>query len=76
MKGFYPKHDTLPIKNILNNCDKFSHKMYNNPNRNGTEKLMNAPVSPDFMKASSQFSTRLREIPYNYTSFSDKGIVG
>ena len=75
MKGFYPKHETLPIKNVLNNCDKFSHKMYNNPNRNGAEKLMNAPVSPDFMKASSQFSTRLREIPYNYTSFSDKEIV-
>ena len=24
---------------FLSNCDKFSHKMYNNPNRNGTEKL-------------------------------------
>jgi len=75
MKGFYPKHDTLPIKNILNNCDKFSHKMYNNPNRNSAEKLMNAPIFPDFMKAESQFSSRLREIPYNYTSFSDKEIV-
>ena len=49
--------------------------MYNNPNRNSAEKLMNAPVSPDFMKAESQFSSRLREIPYNYTSFSDKEIV-
>ena len=36
---------------------------------------MNAPLSPDFLKAQSQFSTRLREIPYNYTSFSDKEIV-
>ncbi|MDC0423169.1 FAD/FMN-binding oxidoreductase [Methylophilaceae bacterium] len=36
---------------------------------------MNASVSPDFLKAQSQFSTRLREIPYNYTSFSDKEIV-
>ena len=75
MKGFYPKHETLPIKNVLINCDKFSHKMYNNPNRNSTEKLMNAPISPGFMKAQSQFSARLREIPYNYTSFSDKEIV-
>ena len=75
MKGFYPKHETLPIKNVLNNCDKFSHKMYNNPNRNSLDKLMNAPISPGFMKAQSQFSTRLREIPYNYTSFSDKEIV-
>ena len=75
MKGFYPKHETLPIKNVLNNCDKFSHKMYNNPNRNSAEKLMNAPISSGFMKAQSQFSTRLREIPYNYTSFSDKEIV-
>ena len=36
---------------------------------------MNASVPPDFLKAQSQFSTRLREIPYNYTSFSDKEIV-
>ena len=36
---------------------------------------MNAPLSPDLLKAQSQFSTRLREIPYNYTSFSDKEIV-
>ena len=36
---------------------------------------MNAPLSPDFLKAQSKFSTRLREIPYNYTSFSDKEIV-
>ena len=36
---------------------------------------MNAPLSPDILKADSQFSKRLREIPYNYTSFSDKEIV-
>ena len=75
MKGFYPKHETLPIKNVLNNCDKFSHKMYNNPNRNIVEKLMNAPISPDFIRAQSHSSSRVREIPYNYTSFSDKEIV-
>ena len=75
MKGFYPKHETLPIENVLNNYDKSSHKMYNNPNRNSTEELMNAPISPSFIKAQSEFSTRLREIPYNYTSFSDKEIV-
>ena len=75
MKGFYPEHETLPIKNIFNNSDKFSHKMYNNPNRNRAEKLMNAPISNGFIKAQSQFSMRLREIPYNYTSFSDKEIV-
>ena len=49
--------------------------MYNNPNWNSAENLMNAPISTDFMKAESQFSNRLREIPYNYTSFSDKEIV-
>ena len=49
--------------------------MYNNPNWNSLENLMNAPISTDFMKAESQFSNRLREIPYNYTSFSDKEIV-
>ena len=75
MKGFYPKHETLPIKNVLNNYDKFSHKMYNNPNRNVVEKLMNAPISPNFIRAQSQSSSRVREIPYNYTSFSDKEIV-
>ena len=36
---------------------------------------MNAPLSIDFLKAQSQFSSKLREIPYNYTSFSDKEIV-
>ena len=36
---------------------------------------MNAPLSPDILKAQPQFSSRLREIPYNYTSFSDKEIV-
>ena len=36
---------------------------------------MNAPLSSEFLKAQSQFSSRLREIPYNYTSFSDKEIV-
>ena len=36
---------------------------------------MNAPLSSEFLKAQSQFSSKLREIPYNYTSFSDKEIV-
>jgi len=36
---------------------------------------MNAPLAPNFLKAKTQFSARLREIPYNYTSFSDKEIV-
>ena len=49
--------------------------MYNNPNRYVAKKLMNAPISPNFIKAQSHFSSRLREIPYNYTSFSDKEIV-
>src|SRR5210317_2495242 len=38
-------------------------------------KLMNAPISTDFLKAQSKFSSKIREIPYNYTSFSDKEIV-
>ena len=36
---------------------------------------MNAPISPDFLKAPAQQKNRLREIPYNYTSFSDKEIT-
>ncbi|MFZ8988543.1 MAG: DUF3683 domain-containing protein, partial [Methylophilaceae bacterium] len=36
---------------------------------------MNAPISTDFLKAQSKFSSKIREIPYNYTSFSDKEIV-
>ena len=36
---------------------------------------MNAPLSTELLKASSFNATRLREIPYNYTSFSDKEIV-
>lgn len=36
---------------------------------------MNAPISTDFLKAQSKFSKKLREIPYNYTSFSDREIV-
>ena len=36
---------------------------------------MNAPISPDLLKANPESPTRLREIPYNYTSFSDREIV-
>ena len=36
---------------------------------------MNAPLSTELLKSSSFNATRLREIPYNYTSFSDKEIV-
>jgi FAD/FMN-containing dehydrogenase/Fe-S oxidoreductase len=36
---------------------------------------MNAPIPADFLKAESNSKTRLREIPYNYTSFSDREIV-
>ena len=36
---------------------------------------MNAPISTDFLKAPAQQKNRLREIPYNYTSFSDKEIT-
>jgi len=39
------------------------------------ENLMNAPISPDFLKDPAQQKNRLREIPYNYTSFSDKEIT-
>jgi FAD/FMN-containing dehydrogenase/Fe-S oxidoreductase len=37
--------------------------------------LMNAPISPELLKANPDTPTRLREIPYNYTSFSDREIV-
>ncbi len=36
---------------------------------------MNAPVSAALLKADSTPLARLREIPYNYTSFSDREIV-
>lgn len=36
---------------------------------------MNAPISSSILKAESQPAKRLREIPYNYTSFSDREIV-
>ncbi len=36
---------------------------------------MNAPILSNLTRAQSHFSSRLREIPYNYTSFSDKEIV-
>ena len=36
---------------------------------------MNAPLSSVSAKLPSSSSDRLREIPYNYTSFSDKEIV-
>ena len=39
---------------------------------------MNAPVSPTLLSATSVLDpseSRLREIPYNYTSFSDREIV-
>ena len=36
---------------------------------------MNAPISSVLAKLPSSSSDRLREIPYNYTSFSDKEIV-
>jgi len=36
---------------------------------------MNAPISPKLLKATSDSPARLREIPYNYTSFSDREIV-
>lgn len=36
---------------------------------------MNAPVNADLLKRNSTPLTRLREIPYNYTSFSDREIV-
>ena len=36
---------------------------------------MNAPISSNILNAEHQPATRLREIPYNYTSFSDREIV-
>ncbi len=36
---------------------------------------MNAPVELNTLKSSAGEATRLREIPYNYTSFSDREIV-
>ena len=36
---------------------------------------MNAPIPADLLQAAQQPATRLREIPYNYTSFSDREIV-
>lgn len=36
---------------------------------------MNAPTTTDFLKAQQKFAGNIREIPYNYTSFSDKEIV-
>ena len=36
---------------------------------------MNAPISANLLQAEQQPATRLREIPYNYTSFSDREIV-
>jgi FAD/FMN-containing dehydrogenase/Fe-S oxidoreductase len=36
---------------------------------------MNAPISAELLKANPATPPRLREIPYNYTSFSDREIV-
>ena len=36
---------------------------------------MNAPTPAEFLQVDSNPTTRLREIPYNYTSFSDREIV-
>jgi len=36
---------------------------------------MNAPIAQEFLLTSKEDSPRLREIPYNYTSFSDQEIV-
>ncbi len=36
---------------------------------------MNAPVELNTLKPSAGETARLREIPYNYTSFSDREIV-
>jgi FAD/FMN-containing dehydrogenase len=36
---------------------------------------MNAPIAQRFLMAQAEDSPRLREIPYNYTSFSDREIV-
>ena len=37
---------------------------------------MNAPTTLNHLLAAAQEAPRLREIPYNYTSFSDREIVG
>ena len=36
---------------------------------------MNAPIPLDLIDAAAEQTPRLREIPYNYTSFSDREIV-
>ena len=36
---------------------------------------MNAPLPANILQAEPASATRLREIPYNYTSFSDREIV-
>ncbi|WP_371133455.1 DUF3683 domain-containing protein, partial [Methylotenera sp.] len=36
---------------------------------------MNAPLLSTILNAEPKAPTRLREIPYNYTSFSDREIV-
>ena len=36
---------------------------------------MNAPISSNILNAEHKPTARLREIPYNYTSFSDREIV-
>ena len=36
---------------------------------------MNAPLSTDLLKTQAHNNSRVREIPYNYTSFSDKEIT-
>ena len=36
---------------------------------------MNAPLPANILQAEPTSATRLREIPYNYTSFSDREIV-
>jgi len=36
---------------------------------------MNAPIPVENLQTESSPATRLREIPYNYTSFSDREIV-
>jgi FAD/FMN-containing dehydrogenase/Fe-S oxidoreductase len=36
---------------------------------------MNAPIPAEILQADAKPATRLREIPYNYTSFSDREIV-
>ncbi len=36
---------------------------------------MNAPLTPAALRTQADAPARLREIPYNYTSFSDREIV-